>query len=458
VSKSREFLGKTLRAASQWLGDQPIVSLFTAPSRLRSADREQAIALATIPLLAVGLVVGGGVAAATLPDRIQVDLDGQAQTPVDQQSALADSMELPIEPETYHSSAQYLANLEEYRQAIRDVKVSDDFQRKRSTEVLRWLEVRDWEFVGELDDEVCFRHDDRVECVEAEGFDALRTAGQSFAAAHPRGIGLCYDWFDDVCMSGEWFDSREVFEIAIANTALYVVTGTQPTLEDSPKLEDSPTYEATRAATITDPDFFSATAWEEITQVLFPNRSSSDLRVTPNDRGAGFCIGSAFDGDCFESREALNKAMSELSQAYREGTCSGWATGNNGVSVCTAIWVGQYPNHSSLSLGEAVCDNNTGTCELIPSTNRKCLYNCSLAPTPSGPVDNSQRTCFWECEVVDCATYDRWVATGTGPIPGENWPLCNGDRVCSWAGARLDCAEYESRLEWERQNGRPWGT
>lgn len=455
MAKSRGFLGNKVRDLGRWISNQPLVALLTRPLSLRGRNREQTATLVLVPLLGLALVLGAGVAMVT--DALSKP-EPQTEAVSQPLSLALDSVEPAIEPEEFHSVARYLANLEEYREAIAALPLIDDIQQQRAEEVLGGLEVREWVFVGDLDDEVCFRFDDRVECVVAEFFETLGTQGQAYAEAHPEGIGLCYDWFDDVCMSGDWFDSRSAFDVAIDTTATYVLTGTLSASESSRELDESPEYEPTRASIIADPDLFSSGEWAEIARILFPNRASGDVRVTPFGQGGGFCIGSQFDGDCFDSKQDLDRAMKDLRNAYRDGACSGWATGSNGVSVCTAIWVGAYPNHTSVSLGEAECDNNTGACTLIPNGTRTCLYDCTKSPTPSGPVDNSQRTCFWECEVVSCADYDLWVATGTGPVPGENWPECSGARVCSWDRAPLDCAEYDYRMEWQQKNGRPWGT
>lgn len=455
VPEDRGFLGRKVRGLAHWVGDQPVVALMAKPSSLRGRNREQMAALIFVPLFGLALVAGAGVAIVT--DSIQsAQVEVEAET--EPLSLASHPAEAPPEPEVFHSVARYLSNLNEYREAILTLPVIDDIQQERAEQVLSGLEMRDWEFVGDLDDDVCFRFEDRVECVDADVFEALRAQGQVFAGDHPHGIGLCYDWFGDVCMSGDWFDSRTVFDAAIAETTTYVLTGSQPISERGKEIEVSPTYAPNRASIITDPELFSSGEWEEIVRILFPNRASGDSRVSPFGQEGGFCIGSEFDGDCFDSKEDLDRAMADLRNSYREGACSGWATGSDGVSVCTAIWVGTYPNHKSLSLGEAECDNNTGACTLIPQGNLTCLYDCTKAPTPSGPIDNSQRTCFWECEVVSCADYDRWIETGTGPVAGENWPVCSGERVCSWDRAPLDCAEYDARMEWQEQNGRPWGS
>lgn len=432
-----------------------MVALMTRPSSLRGHNREQTVALVFVPLLGLALVLGAGVVMAT---NVASKPEAQTEAVSKPLSLAIDSVEPAIEPEDFHSAARYLQNLEEYREAISNLPFIDDLQQQRAEEVLGGLEVREWEFAGDLDDEVCFRFDDLVECVGAEAFKTLGTQGQAYAEAHRQGIGLCYDWFRDVCMAGDWFDSRSAFDLAIDATATYVLTGSQPVAESSTKLEVSPEYEPSRTSIVADPDLFSSGEWAEIARILFPNRAPGDAQVTPYGEDGGFCIGSEFDGDCFDSKQDLDRAMKDLRNAYRDGACSGWATGSNGVSVCTSIWVGAYPNHTSVSLGEAECDNNTGACTLIPQGDRTCLYDCTKSPTPSGPVDNSQRTCFWECEVVSCADYDLWVATGTGPVAGENWPECTGARVCSWDRAPLDCAEYDYRQEWQRENGRPWGT
>ncbi len=377
MGETKVFLSNLARRLARWLGDQPIVMWFTDPPRLKTRDREEVIALITVPLLAVAVVVAGGVAinghsSVVSPPIAEADDDAVSKKipPVD--------IVVDDELEEFHSAARYLSNLEEYRNAITQLRLDDESQEQRVAEVLGWLEVREWEFVGEFEGDVCFRYEDRVECVNSEMFESLATAGQQYAASHPEGIGLCFDWFDDVCMSGDWFDSRMAFDEAITATVSYVITGSQSREENPNNLDTSPTYEASRLATITDPDFFSANEWEEITRILFPDRPPGELRVSPNTEGEGFCIGTEFDGDCFASQEALDRAMSELQQAYRDGTCSGWATGSDGISVCTAIWVGNWPNHTSMPLGEALCDNNTGRCELIPNTDRTCLYNCSI--------------------------------------------------------------------------------
>lgn len=362
-----------------WLAEQPLAMIFSDHVRLKAMDRERAIALITIPILALALVVGasfnlnGGPPTASSPP-VQEEEDAMSA----KTSPSVDMPEASQEPEEFHSLARYMENLEVFRNAIRQLELSDELQEQRVAEILGGLEVRQWDFVGEFEGDLCYRFEERIECIGSEVLANLKASGEEYSADHPEGIGLCYDWFDGVCMSGDWFDSQLVFEDAIRGTVSFVLTGTQVWEEDPKNLETSPTYEAARTATISDPDFFSASEWEKITQTLFPDRSRSELQVSPNTEGEGFCLGTQFDGDCFASKEALDKALAELQQAYRDGTCSGWATGSDGVSVCTAIWVGNWPNHTSMSLGEALCDNNTGRCELIPTTDRTCLYNCSI--------------------------------------------------------------------------------
>ncbi len=406
-----------LSATREALSQHPIVLLLTKPSELRTYNREQLVALIMIPIFSLGLIITGGIVGATSFQQDTASTASEeelrAATAINPEPNLE---KVVAEPEEFHSIARYLGNVEEYRETIGKLTLKDDLQMERVAEVLGWLEVRQWEFVGGFEGDTCYRNGDRVECVDTEMFENLRTNGEAYAVAHPEGSGLCYDWFDDVCMSGEWFDNRTSFDGAIADTVNYVLTGSQASEETAKNLESSPIYEPSRSATISDPDFFSANEWETITRVLFPDRTRGDLRVTPNEKGEGFCIGSKLDGDCFASKEALNKAEAELREAYRDGACSGWATGSNGVSVCTAIWVGNWPNHKNMSLGEAICDNNTGTCKLIPNTNRACQFNCSLSPTPQGPAVNSpSRQCFWEDTEVDCAQYDDWLANNSFP-------------------------------------------
>ncbi len=240
-----------LKGFRGWLAGQPLVVAVMKPQQLRGRGLEQTLVQVFTPVLAFALVVGGGIGAAfTAPQpAVLVEVELAAQN-----IEVAATNELEIfeledfEPEEYHSVAQYAANVRQYKKAVTDLRPVTDWQRNRQAKILSSLEISEWVIVGSVDTDLCFQHSKTVECIESETLETLREGGKEFAEANPTGIGLCYDWFEEVCVSGDWFDSKERFTSVINTTREYVVTGKWSVETSELALEASPAYAPTASA------------------------------------------------------------------------------------------------------------------------------------------------------------------------------------------------------------------
>lgn len=167
---------------------------------------------------------------------------------------------LPRLPVIYHSEARYLKNMERLRRSIESLDTIDSLQVERAAEVLAWTEVREWEVTGEFEGDLCFQNESNLECVNPAVLEQARSTGESFAIQHPRGVGLCLTWFDDVCMAGDWFSSRSAFADFIGSVGGYVLTGTfsweqeLAQMSDEHILEESPSYEPDVKVTVPLPE------------------------------------------------------------------------------------------------------------------------------------------------------------------------------------------------------------
>ena len=347
-----------------WAVGQPVIALIKDPGHFSWADRERTLALVVIPVLGVALVAGGGVASAffsptTVVQNAEVASNNEAVAPAAVEIAAVDQSE----PEEYHSIEQYMLNVEEYREALEGIRPFRHWQRNRLQEVLALAEVREWRLLGEESGEACFQQADRVECIAVEALEQLRVNAQVFERNNPKGIGLCYDWFDDVCMSGDWFESREVFRAFISDVKTYVMTGDNSyqeleALKAKALTENSPTYEPSRRASVPvlDDDMHSPEEWQRIVGLLFPDRNINDViisrgvdessngdpgRAGPSDEAGrkwfsenpeGFCIGSSMDGDCFSSQQHYEDAMAQIEEYQRTGKWPGQDDNSDGGS------------------------------------------------------------------------------------------------------------------------------
>ncbi len=234
-----------------WLSAQTIVVALTKPQELRGRDRSQTLVQIFVPILAFALVVGGFTGAtltSTQPAVLAEEELGAQNNEVASATELEDFELEDFEIEDYHSVAQYAANLEQYREGISSLRPFKHWQRNRQAQILSSLEVREWVELGRVGNEVCFQHSETVECIESETLETLREGGKTFAEANPSGFGLCYDWFDEVCMAGDWFESKERFTSVINATREYVMTGEWPVETTEQALESSPSYEPTATA------------------------------------------------------------------------------------------------------------------------------------------------------------------------------------------------------------------
>lgn len=275
----------------------------------------------------------------------------------------------------FHSKAQYLANAEVYREAILSLPISDAAVHVRQTAILSSLETRTWVPVGGLGEETCYRNESLVNCVRESQLSAATEAMKDFEDASTEGIGLCYDWFEDVCLAGEWFPSVSEFSTAVNQTRVFVATGQRAIPSDVNQSEVATDYEPSASVSVEAGELESDESWKELAASLWPDMVLDTLFImrspSANDPGGkqffgenpeGFCIGTEFDGDCFKSQQDYESAMSRLLEAYKEGTCSSKTIYESGEVECTAIWAGVYPNHSRIDI--------EGRPEL-------CRYNCN---------------------------------------------------------------------------------
>lgn len=324
MTKTSDPLRSGSRPAGRWLRRQPIFALFIDRKLLRDLDREQRLALVFTPILVLALVIGGSIGAFLSnsgPDQSDIALDQASEVVANDATDLEHQEEL--EPEIFHSISRYTANVVELRQEIDKLQPYLDGQRSRLVEALTWADVHEWAYLGEMEGDLCFQNKEVVECIDAEVFDTLRTEAQTFAAANPEGIGLCYNWFDEVCMSGDWFPSRAAFIEFLEGTKEYIMDGDesseemQTVLNQQYALDTSPRYEPTRRA-ILDDDTFSEDEWRAAAKILRPDKTAEELVISPYGDGGGFCIGTADAGDCFESRADYERGLAEIDAYQRQ--------------------------------------------------------------------------------------------------------------------------------------------
>jgi hypothetical protein len=322
------------------------------PQQLRGRGFEQTLVQVVTPVLAFALVVGGAIGAAfTAPETVVLaEVERGAQNIEVAATSELEVFELKdFEPEEYHSEAQYAANLEKYREAITSLQPFKHWQRIRQAQMLSSLEVREWVPLGSVGTELCFQHSKTVECVESETLETLREVGKQFAEANPAGFGLCYDWYDDVCMSGDWFDSKERFSALINDTREYVMTGVWPVQTSEQALESSPGYEPTATAVELEPGTlewldaqgqptsrvfkeaqsggldgcFDPRTGEACSsdELLVYARQSNERWERENPGGFSVCYdweqGVCMAGEAYSSKEAYEEAMKEIEEYQR---------------------------------------------------------------------------------------------------------------------------------------------
>lgn len=313
--------------------------------------------------LAVGAGISLSIASSNSPDPEELISSVAQPKEGNQEVPIAPFEIADFEAIEFHSEAQYLSNVEVYREAILSLPISDAAARERQTAILSSLETRTWVSVGGLGEETCYRNESLVNCVQESQLSAATEAMKDFEDASAEGIGLCYDWFENVCLAGEWFPSVSEFSTAVNQTRVFVVTGQWDTPSDVNQFELATDYEPTASASVEAGELGSDEWWKELAASLWPDRDLDTLFImrspSANDPGGkqffdenpeGFCIGTEFDGDCFKSQQDYESAMSLLLEAYKEGTCSSKTIYESGEVECTAIWVGVYPNHSRMDI------------------------------------------------------------------------------------------------------------
>lgn len=427
-----------LKDSRGWLAAQPVVVAVTKPQELRGRDLGQTLVQIFVPILALVLVVGGGIGVVFTGPQTPVPAEEELAAQNIEVAAASEPSELEVfeledfELEEYHSVSQYSANLEQYRKAISSLRPFKHWQRIRQEQMLSSLEVREWVAVGSAGTELCFQHSKTLECIEIETLETLQESGKEFAEANPQGFGLCYDWFGGVCMSGDWFDSKERFTSVINSTREYVMTGEWPVETSELALEASPTYEPTATALELQPGTLEwLDAQGEPTSRVFEEALSGDLdgcadprtgeacsadellayAKRANDRweeanpeGFSVCYdwdrGVCMAGEAYSSEAEYEEAMraQEEWDRTREGECSGSMTLNGGPEVCTHVWQGSPGNWISTPIPYTYPD---GYGWVDPN-----------APEPPAPNENCDPGQYFDGEGCWASRehYDQWLS------------------------------------------------
>jgi hypothetical protein len=188
---------------------------------------EQRSVLIALPVFVITLLVVGSVGAGFAVERERTaHLAALAEASQVSPSAPGEfALQPAASSEVFHSLDRYSANLEELRTAIEAIVLETDEQKIRAEEMLSFLVVREWQEISASDEEVCFQYGDDLNCVEADFLEEVRIMGGEYVAQKPTGIGICFDWFGDVCIGGDVYDSEAEFRSWILDLESFVLTG-----------------------------------------------------------------------------------------------------------------------------------------------------------------------------------------------------------------------------------------
>lgn len=213
-------MGSTARRFATLIGKYP-------RSVADADDFEKRTVLIALPVLVVALLVFGSVGAGLAIERERNAQSASLSATTSTSPAAPEDFELEpaTGPEVFHSLDRYSVNLEELRTAIEALDLETDEQKIRAEDFLSSLLVRQWQQISASEEEVCFQYEEGLNCVEADFLEEVRKTGEEYVALRPTGIGICFDWYGDVCMAGDVWESEADFRSGILQFATFVLTG-----------------------------------------------------------------------------------------------------------------------------------------------------------------------------------------------------------------------------------------